>query len=164
MAKTSQEDFIKLAAQLDTAVDKASSALIKAGVQQHAAQSACVDAISHRLSFLNIQNQETKIAKAAVFALHCENMINMLLGRVFNLAEVSGIANTEDNASKTQTVVISTLIGHAIDGCLVSSESEEDAKLLFHAIVNAVWDTAVDKRKHLDMEEESNAEGSPSIH
>jgi hypothetical protein len=88
----------------------------------------------------------------------------MLLGRVFNLAEASGLANSENDASKTQTVVISTLMGHAIDGCLVSSESEQDAKLLFHTIVNTIWDLVANKRKNMDMEEESNAEGSTSIH
>ena len=164
MVKMSQDDLVKIVKQLDNAVDKASSALIKAGVPEYLAHSACVDAISHRMALLNIQNQDTKISKAAVFSLHCENMFHMLLGRVFNLAEASGLANSENDASKTQTVVISTLMGHAIDGCLVSSESEQDAKLLFHTIVNTIWDLVANKRKNMDMEEESNAEGSTSIH
>jgi hypothetical protein len=164
MAKMGQDEMMKIAERLDAAVEKAVSALTKAGVPEYISQSACVDAISHRMTHMNVMNQDTKIAKAAVFALHCENIMQMLLSRVFDLAETCGIANSDRDAMKIQTVVISAFIGHAIDGCLVSTDSNEEARDLYNTITNVVWEAVRLKRQNLDMEEESNAEGSSSVH
>ena len=45
MRKLSDEEIDKIARSLDLAVDKASSALTKAGVPENLAQSSCVGAI-----------------------------------------------------------------------------------------------------------------------
>lgn len=164
MRKLSDEEIDKIARSLDLAVDKASSALIKAGVPENLAQSSCVGAISHHMTILNIEQQETKIARAAVFALHCESEIQMLLFRLFNVAEITGLANNDEDAMKAQTVVISNLIGHAIDGCLMTMETEEEARDLINNIIKVLWNVIKVKRVNMDMEEESNAEGSSSIH
>lgn len=164
MGRMTQEEIVKVAEKLDAAVDKATSALTKGGVPEFIAQSSCVDAISHQMTYLNVLNQDTKIARVAVFALHCETATQMLLARFFSLAEICNLGDTDKDAMKLQTLVISTLIGHAIDGCLVSSETNEEAKELFQTIVNVIWETVRLKRQNLDMEEESNAEGSTSVH
>lgn len=164
MARLSDEEKEKIARSLDLAVDKASSVLIKAGVPQNLAESACVDAISQKMTLLNIEQQDTKIARAAVFALHCESVMHMLLYRLFDVAEVSGLANTDEDAMKAQTIVISNLLGHVIDGCLMTMETEEEAHDLLQNLVKVLWNVIKVKRAHADMEDESNAEGSPSIH
>jgi hypothetical protein len=164
MAKHDTDQVLKIADTLDTAVEKATSILKKAGVPETLARSACADAISHRMTIVNIENQDTKIAKAAVFALYCENTLLMLLSRFFNTAEIAGIADTDRAASKIQTIVISNLLGHAIDGCLVSTDTEEEAKELLARIVDVIWETVSIRRRNQDIEDESNVEGSSSIH
>jgi hypothetical protein len=164
MAKHDTDQVLKIANTLDVAVEKATSILKKAGVPEILARSACADAIGHRMTIVNIENQDTKIAKAAVFALHCENALLMLLSRFFNMSEIAGIADTDKDASKIQTIVISNLLGHAIDGCLVSTDTEEEAKELLARIVDVIWEAVSMRRRNQDMEEESNAEGSSSIH
>lgn len=162
--KRDTEEIAKIAESLDLAVDKASSALIKAGVPEFIARSSCIDATTHQMTLINIEQQDTKIAQAAVFAMHCENTMHMLLARIFDLAEVSNITKTDKEAAQIQTVVISNLLGHAIDGCLVSTETDEEAKILLETIVRVVWQAVSMKRQNQDMEDESNAEGSSSIH
>lgn len=164
MTKMTEEEMIKIAKTLDAAAERAISALTKAGVPELFSQSACVDAISHQLTHININNQSTHIAKAAVFALHCENCIHLLLSRLFNLADISGLAKNDKQAFKAQTVVIASLLGHAIDGCLVSTEGEEEARGLLDTVVKTIWDSVRLKRQQMDMEEESNTDGSSSIH
>ena len=164
MTNLSDEEKDRIARSLDLAVDKASSALIKAGVPQNLAESACLDAVSQKATLLNIEQQDTKLARAAVFALHCESTMHMLLCRLFDVADASGLANNDEDAVKIQTVVLSNLLGHAIDGCLMTMETEEEAHELLHTLVDSLWDIIKVKRAHADMEEESNAEGSSSIH
>lgn len=164
MKKLSDEEKDKIARSLDLAVDKASSALIKAGVPQNLAESACLDAISQRTTLLNMEQQDTKLERAAVFALHCENTMHMLLCRLFDVADASGLADTDEGAVRAQTLVISSLVGHAIDGCLMTMETEEEARGLLDNLVNTIWSVIKMKRDNMSMEEEANAEGSSSIH
>jgi hypothetical protein len=164
MAKHDTDKLEKIANSLNLAVNKATSALTKAGVPEILARSACVDAIGHRMTILNIENQDTKIAKAAVFALHCENTLLMMLSRFFNMSEIAGIADTDKDASKIHTIVISNLLGHAIDGCLVSTDTEEEAKELLARIVDVIWEAVSMRRRNQDIEDESNVEGSSSVH
>lgn len=164
MTKRSEEEMIKIAESLDSAVTKAVSALVKAGVPEFLANSACVDAIGQKMALLNIENQDTKLARAAVFSLHAEKSMHLLLSRLFNVADVAGLANTDKDAMQVQTVVISVMLGHVIDGCLMTFETNEEARELFDNLVRVIWDVVRVKRAHADMEEESNAEGSSSIH
>ncbi len=164
MTNLSDEEKDRIARSLDLAVDKASSALMKAGVPKNFAESACLDAVSQKATLLNIEEQDTKLARAAVFALHCEETMQMLLYRLFDVADTSGLADDDEDAVKIQTVVISSLLGHAIDGCLMTMETEEEAHELLQRLVNVLWDVIKVKRAHADMEDESNAEGSSSIH
>jgi hypothetical protein len=80
------------------------------------------------------------------------------------MSEIAGIADTDKDASKIHTIVISNLLGHAIDGCLVSTDTEEEAKELLARIVDVIWETVSIRRRNQDIEDESNVEGSSSIH
>jgi|GEM_PF-5128544 len=164
MTKRSEDDVKKIATTLNNAAGRAVGALIQGGLSNDIATSSCEEAVNHCMAVVNIQNQDSKLMKAAAFAIHCEETINSLLFRLFKTAEVSGITKSNKNSLKIQTIVISNLVGHAIDGCVTSTSTEEEAKELLQAVISVVWKAMILKKINQEMEENVNAKGSSSIH
>jgi hypothetical protein len=173
VSAVTKEKIDKLQAFIDefgedffSARDRVKSALMRATVPEHIAESVGIEAVGHRVAMMNLSVQDDFLSKSIVFSKHAEDVIRLALSRLFYVAENRELAETDKTAEKTQLVVISCLLGHAIEGCFMMSETEEDAKKLFNNLKEIVF-----KQVMLKMEEQEEGEeethvttGSSSIH
>lgn len=152
-----------------SARDRVKSALMRATVPEHIADSVGIEAVGHRIAMMNLSVQDDFLSKSVVFAKHCEDVIRLALSRLFYVAENRELADTDKTAEKTQLVAISCLLGHAIEGCFMMSETEEEAEQLLNKLKDIVFSQV---KLKLDQEQEENEReeeihvtaGSSSIH
>jgi predicted RNase H-like HicB family nuclease len=164
------KDFLsEFGDDFEKASEKAKSALMRATVPENIATSVVTEAISHRITMVNLSVQESFLTKAVVFSRHCEDTFRVAIWRLFHVAEERDMTDEENDAQKTQVIVISSLIGHAVEGCFQSTETPEEARKMLSEIVNQVFNHirenfVEEEDENEEEEKEPNASGSSSIH
>jgi hypothetical protein len=135
------------------------SHLVKAGVHPMTASALIKTAIVHRDMTKRLMDTMDQEQKMNILGNATDMIMNMLLVQLFHSAEASGL-----EVGRMNSVLISVMLSKAATGCLLSTDTEDDARDLFKSVQAIAFDKTVEItelfKEHLEMLEREKKNAS----
>jgi hypothetical protein len=117
----------------------AGSHLVKAGINPMTAAAIIRLGIAHRDMTAKLDETKDQSDKMDVFGIGIDHMMNIILAPFFHAAEATGM-----DVERMNSVLIGVMLGKSATGCILSTETTEDAKALFTSLQSIAFDHTVD--------------------